>query len=167
MRVIFLDFDGVLNHRSTYKDHRFEGVRGLDPRNVKTFNILMRKAKEKFGELPSIVISSSWRVGRTLEELRGILKDAGFEYPEQVIDKTYVHTMEIRGVEILSWLEGHGPQEGVVVIDDNPSDMQTMRGRLIQTYKHIDRALKFLGQPIGQQKTPTVVEAPSSEAWKI
>jgi hypothetical protein len=158
MRTVFLDFDGVVNHRGTSKKYKINGVRGIDPRNVRTLNLLMKQATEKFGETPSIVISSSWRYGYTAAELGVLLNEAGFEYSKSIIGITGSHPTEIRGYEIQAWLESHGPTEGIAILDDN-TDMMHFRNRLVQTsdttglcVNHIRVALEFLAMPIAGRK---------------
>ena len=163
MWVIFLDWDGVLNSRATFgRGHRLEGFRGLDPQNIKVFNLLMKRAEQRLGEFPKVVISSSWRVGKTTEQLRAILAEAGMEQPEQVIGRTGIHFQEIRGLEIQQWLEEHGSAEGMVILDDVPGFMAHFRNKLVQTsdehglrYKHIDRALKLLLTPVVSPRRST------------
>lgn len=151
MRVIFLDFDGVVNCKASWtRGYRVNGFRGIDPANVKTLNLLMKRIEERFGEPAKIVISSTWRNDFDLFDLKGLLVDAGFEHPTLIIDKTGIHPSDIRGLEILEWLTTHGPVDGFVILDDH-TDMAHLRRWLVQTsdqhglcYKHIDRVLKTL-----------------------
>lgn len=120
MKVVFLDIDGVLNSRRTaiafeaYGRPGFSDEYYLDPIALKLIEKLCIITKAK------IVISSSWRVGASLEELQHVFKD----YNVSVIGFTpriYDHT-KVRGDEIQEWL---GENEGVthyVIIDDD-SDM--------------------------------------------
>lgn len=80
MRVVFLDFDGVLNHG-------YDKVRGAPsgfdysvPSCVLALNALTRAMDAK------IVVSSSWRLQHTLDELRTTLRLWGVEAP--VLDVT-------------------------------------------------------------------------------
>jgi histidinol phosphatase-like enzyme len=69
MNVIFLDFDGVLNHQLWYK-RRMDEVDTesivskypfyeFDPESIKRLNRIVKETNSK------IVVSSSWRIGQT------------------------------------------------------------------------------------------------------
>lgn len=158
MYVIFLDFDGVLNHRGSFKKYKQGSVRGVDPRNVKFLNLLMLQALEKLGELPEIVVSSTWRTCYPLEQLKEILKASGFEYSDRVVGVTPVHGTGTRGFEIQMWLEHRCDVDSFVILDDN-TDMVHFRNRLVQTSdalgmqaNHIRVALKHLSRPFLPKK---------------
>ena len=74
--VIFLDFDGVLRSRDSLDGDSF------DPAAIARLTAIVRRT----GAL--VVISSSRRIGRTVEDLRRVLASAGFPYPQRVVDKT-------------------------------------------------------------------------------
>ena len=90
MKIIFLDIDGVLNHEKWY-ERRYENIdMGLvvseypkyefDPNSVECLNWLTDATNAK------IVVSSTWRLGRTVEELQELLKSVGVT--GEVIGKT-------------------------------------------------------------------------------
>jgi hypothetical protein len=90
MKVIFLDIDGVLNHQNWYQ-YRYENIDmklvsneypkyEFDPKSVECLNWITDATGAK------IVVSSTWRLGRTVEELQGLLKSVGVT--GEVIDKT-------------------------------------------------------------------------------
>lgn len=69
--IIFLDIDGVLNSVS-FRPLDPKGLADwLDPRNVRVLNELIRSTGA------DLVISSSWRLGRTEGELQAVLASAG------------------------------------------------------------------------------------------
>lgn len=79
--IIFLDIDGVLNHQKWY-NHRmdildqFEGQypKGeFCPETIELLNKLIENTGAK------VVVSSTWRLGRTIEELQNILNSVGFK----------------------------------------------------------------------------------------
>src|SRR5271154_3949306 len=90
MKCIFLDFDGVLNsHKFMLEEFELRGTVdgprgtvGLDSKAVARVNTLC----ERTGAV--IVVSSSWRYGHNLLELREILKEAGLAEVIKVIDTT-------------------------------------------------------------------------------
>lgn len=117
MKVIFLDIDGVLNSEE-WAVRRFEEMSTdaiensypygeFDKKLVVNLNKIVRETNAK------VVISSSWRQGRTMEELQKILDNKGFI--GEVIDMTpcmgaplgFGYTVP-RGCEIDWWLEQKG-----------------------------------------------------------
>jgi hypothetical protein len=131
MKVIFLDFDGVLNswafvNRTNVKG----GIIGIDPEAVARLSRLMRDTGAH------VVVSSTWRLFNTLEDLRRILTDAGLPKDQAalIIDKTPRLSGQHRGIEIALWLktEAKQPVESFVILDDD-SDMADLMDRLVQT----------------------------------
>jgi len=150
-KVTFLDVDGVLNNVKTKE--RYNGklgatafqLIGFDPKNVAAFNAFQRVANTQ------IVVSSSWRCGRSVEELREILRDAGVV--GEVIDKTGHALSRRRGFEIQDWLDAN-PVDGFVILDDS-DDMEHLLPKLVRTSwakgmlkKHVPLALKVLAEPV-------------------
>ena len=73
MRVIFLDFDGVLNSDSFFRANDGRYVPGaLDPGAVARLTALVARTGAK------VVIASTWRLDYTLERIREILAKHGF-----------------------------------------------------------------------------------------
>lgn len=157
MRVCFLDFDGVLNDAEflqTSKDHEDTEAGELNPVAVARLNRIVTATDA------AIVVSSSWRYGRTVEHLRGMLESRGFL--GRVIDKTAdwskftdgnVYAAKERGDEIRSWLDEHPEVDTFVVLDDD-SDMSAVRDRHIKTSfhggglldEHVDMAIRMLSE---------------------
>lgn len=150
MKVVFLDFDGVLN---TFALIRAEGARldRLDPAAVARLNTIVARSGAK------VVISSSWRVHRTLDELRAMLLELGFS--GEVIDRTpelpsslYGDPFIARGREIQAWIEARGePLESYVIIDD--AYLEEAAQFLVKTEteaglldEHVALALEILGE---------------------
>lgn len=99
MRLIFLDIDGVLNSELWSKNpesHVDGNRRWFDPRCVSLLNKLTDKTEA------SIVVSSTWRVGKTTMELKELLSEMGIT--GEVISKTGQSESGIRGVEIHEWM---------------------------------------------------------------
>ena len=63
IRILFLDFDGVLNHPLTW-GNRDDTVIDID--KVKRLNDLLTKTGAK------IVVSSSWRFGHSINEMQNL-----------------------------------------------------------------------------------------------
>lgn len=115
-RVVFLDIDGVLNNRHTRPALRTSLVDWLDPDNVRVWN--------QFGDTSpnpiEVVLSSSWRTGRTLTELREILSAGGLRYLPAGATPELPHSDNHRGREISAWLQHCDfiPYRYVVMDDD-------------------------------------------------
>lgn len=138
-KIIFLDIDGVLNHQLWYKQTRNEPKSDdydwdLDyfcPWTVELLNGLCERTGAE------IVLSSSHRTGKTVEECQAYLKKGGIT--AKVIGRTpklwfnsdmeeYTYSVP-RGCEIKAWLEtnkgilGAKMEEVRYVILDDDSDM--------------------------------------------
>lgn len=148
MKVLFLDFDGVLNndfHLRKIKNHPSESHHGLDPKNVNVLNQLYKKVPNL-----NIVISSSWRIGKSIEWLQDLLTDAGFHYSNKIISVTPFSGRGPRGNKIQKWLDQHLDVAEFVIVDDD-QDMAHLMGRLVKTSfryglqeKHIEEILRVL-----------------------
>lgn len=148
-RVIFLDIDGVLNNASDWfalpiahgpgchKGSRISPI---------ACGLVDRLARELDAD---IVISSTWRIGRTVETLAAQLAPFGLD-PERIIGKTpnldgaendqtrtsdglIVCYSNRRGREIRAWMVDHGLTDDQVVILDDDSDMGDLLPRLVKT----------------------------------
>ena len=157
MKVIFLDFDGVLNSQSWYKRRVDEvGLKDvhtnypnyeIDPETVKRLNFIISETGAK------VVVSSTWRLGRTVEDLHNILKFAGFS--GEIIDVTsHMRIKDYsvpRGCEIDKWLEDKdfrrvdwsveklrakvekAQVKNYVILDDDSDMLYNQREHFVQT----------------------------------
>jgi hypothetical protein len=148
VKIIFLDFDGVLNHAKT---PAVDGLLPLDPRCVDILNRLLGHEITAF-----VVISSSWRIGRELHQLRDILVKAGLKltYASRLLGVTQ-QTQFCRGNEIQTWLNSmYGTPDSILILDDD-SDMGPLKPYLLQTSldtgglreDHLSAAIEMLGRP--------------------
>ncbi len=122
-KVIFLDFDGVLNSEDHYRINSPQEE--LDRRAVAHLTKIIEATDCE------IVISSTWRKFYSLEELRDILIDYGLpeQYGPKIIGKTpdldkrisgsILHTSAMRGDEVRVWLEENNFDGNYVAIDDD------------------------------------------------
>jgi len=122
MKIIFLDFDGVVN--------RFdepESFRKLSPSCVENLNRLVELSDA------NIIITSSWKGHMPLvSDLTKVLVNAGFRFPKKVIGKT-PRTFFPRGREIEEWLKDCEYKiESFVILDDD-SDMEPFLDKLVET----------------------------------
>lgn len=160
IKVIFLDFDGVLNSSQFMtQEHEAGRLKGssmmselIDPKAVALVNEIIKKT----GAV--VVVSSTWRLGRieidpskpinwetgenlrlkTPKDLEDILKRKGFE--GEVIGLTPRlggKERPQRGDEIQDWMDEYqeevGPISAFVILDDD-SDMVHLTSKLVQTH---------------------------------
>lgn len=129
MVVLFLDFDGVLNSIAFMKSQsaagKWEMVTArtgardwsnmIDPRAIVLLNGVVARTGAK------IVVSSSWRLALTKDEIISALRKRGFR--GDVIDATPHCSGEPRSFEIAAWLNhrGAGDVSRFAIVDDDPS----------------------------------------------
>jgi hypothetical protein len=163
MKVVFLDFDGVLNSHLFMLEERLQGrtgVVGLDPKAVAYVNDICAKT----GAV--VVVSSSWRYGRTLGQLKDALSEAGCtavvrdatplsheiangqlatafaEQGMRLTEEEAKRTLIVargRGHEIDAWLRAWSEIdeiESFVVLDDD-SDIAPHEDRHVKTSFHV------------------------------
>lgn len=122
--IIFLDIDGVFNCQMHYESEQFKDYLDKNYKSIK--KELRKQVKQKkierldyyasqickerikwFSELcqevyAEVVISSTWRMGKTIEELQEIMDYCGGSF--KIIDKT-PRTGYERGTDISKWLQ--------------------------------------------------------------
>lgn len=118
--MIFLDIDGVLA-----PIRRWDRYGDLDLACIRALNEIVA-----CGEA-DVVVSSTWRHGKTVAELQAMLDAEGFA--GCVVDKTPAGVAGAsRGDEIAAWLAAH-PVGGYVIIDDH-ADMGELGTHLVLTH---------------------------------
>ena len=118
--VIFLDIDGVLA-----PIRRWDRYGDLDPACIQVLNEIVARGGA------DVVVSSTWRHGKTVAELQAILESQGFT--GCVLDKTPTGAPGAgRGEEIAAWLADHAVA-GYVIIDDH-ADMGDLHTHLVLTH---------------------------------
>mgnify|MGYP001576710275 CR=1 FL=1 len=134
-RILFLDFDGVLNNKRWFASQLRAGrtCTDFDPRNMGHLKRIVQR-------LPNlqIVVSSSWRCGRTVAELGQLL--ARVVSSEQIFDKTPELLSRSRGEEICQWRMEWGIREHIApynirfaVLDDDGFDMVAVFDNFFRT----------------------------------
>ncbi len=163
MRIVFLDFDGVLNSHLFMLEERLQGrngVAGIDSKAVAHVNYICGKT----GAV--IVVSSSWRYGHSLGELKDILLKAGCTavvrdatplpheiangrlataFAEQGMDLTEEEAKRTliiakgRGHEIDAWLRAWSEVDDIesFVVFDDDSDIAPHEDRHVKTSFHV------------------------------
>lgn len=122
------------------KDKQDYEISQFDPRCVELLNSLIEQTDAK------IVVSSSWRLGRTVDELRELFSQVGIK--GDIVDKTpYLrfsnndyHKSVPRGCEIKAWLENSKDILGskmskvnYVILDDDSDMLWWQREHFVQT----------------------------------
>lgn len=144
MKLLFLDIDGVIN--SVQANSMFNKFRdaGKIPDHYRPYrddefcpicvSNLINITKE-FDDL-KIVISSSWRIGTTLEQLQDYLEPLGISR-DLIIDKTPYFPGEERGYEIFYWLKENNHTETKYVVLDDDSDMTLVWNNFFKTDNYV------------------------------
>ncbi len=118
-RVIFLDIDGVLA-----PIRQWDRYGDLEPACIAVLNEIVAQTGA------DVVVSSTWRYGKTVAELQEMLDAHGFA--GRVRDKTPVGPPgATRGEEIAAWLSRDRVDDYVIV--DDHVDMGPLVSRLVLT----------------------------------
>lgn len=182
MKIIFLDIDGVLNSQNWY-EYRYENIDmklvsdnypdyEIDPGAIKQLNRIIAETEAK------VVISSTWRHGRTIQELQTLLEKCGFvgeiiSITPSLHFNTDVGMSVPRGCEIEKWLKDQGFQrinwsisvqqeyldkskvKNYVILDDDGDMQYGQREHFIWTptkegltQEHADKAIAILNQSL-------------------
>lgn len=112
-KVIFLDIDGVMNSVTTPFGDRRRLSTFLDPSNVAVLNQIVRAT----GAV--VVVTSTWRLTMSIEQLRGHFEDAGCV--AEIVDVTPDLDAYRRDREVRAWLAAQRePPRRWVILDDDP-----------------------------------------------
>ena len=135
MKVIFLDFDGVLNCERYVKQSEQFGVI-IDPEKLK----LVKKIVDATGA--KIVLSTSWREHWDIDTARcdkiGLQINEIFASADiEIFDKIPEINLR-RAFQIDCWLSEHPDVTDFVVIDDEFIGADFMNDRFVKTSNYID-----------------------------
>ena len=160
MRCIFIDIDGVPNNREFFRTSVGAPDDAIDPAAIERLSRIVRATGAE------VVVSSTWRCGKSVDDLTETLRRAGFV--GVVRDKTpdfLPDPAAVRGDEIQSWLDDYAQKVseclsdwaktkyavGSFVILDDDSDMVHLSHRLVQTSfatglldEHVKKAIAML-----------------------
>ncbi len=133
MKVIFLDFDGVLLPLPTDGHYEPDLKPGTEAMN--NLNLLIQLTRAE------VVVTSAWRVSRTVKELEELLKSWGYKW--SVLDKTKNGDGdEDRGYDIQYWLANSREViDAFVVIDDDRTDLELFADKMVSPKP--DKGLQF------------------------
>ena len=140
MKIIFLDFDGVLNHENYYNERinkKFIGYpeypySEFDKDTILNLNKIVLETNAK------VVITSTWRQSRTIEELQKLLNYFGFI--GEIIDVTpslrNLGDHVLRGNEIYKWIienvNDYFSFNEYVILDDDIDMLYYQRNNFIK-----------------------------------
>lgn len=163
MKLLFLDIDGVLNSQVFY-EQRHEQIKAgkaerdypLDefcPKAIELINRICRETGAK------VVVSSTWRHGRTVEQLQTLFNSVGATF--EVVGKTPdlcrqtengLWLSAVRGDEIKKYTD-ESNCKSFVILDDDGDMLDCQRENFIQTSwldglteKHAAQAVEILGK---------------------
>ena len=156
MKILFLDFDGVLNSEAFFRAHGNRYLpETLDTLAVARLNAILARTGAR------VVVSSTWRLGYSQAELQAILERHGFageiigvtpQIEEVDADGIRVALHRPRGQEIQAWLSAQPEAPEAFVILDDQDDMEHLAGRMVQTTfatglgdPHVEAAVQMLG----------------------
>lgn len=112
-RILFLDFDGVLNSTGWAVRTQQKGVWGIDRDTIPALQRILDATGCE------IVVSSTWRLFHSLAELRRKLRLAGLRDPIPIIDRTPTLREGFRGAEVEAWRSLICFQGPYVILDDD------------------------------------------------
>lgn len=122
--IIFLDFDGVVE--TIYWEKDDDGSWSFNVHKAGKNELNNKQAigwlNELYSKVPyDIVVSSTWRIGMTIEELQNLITNSGFNPEIKVIGMTPRLYLQ-RGEEIQAWIDENNFTGRYIIIDDD-SDM--------------------------------------------
>ena len=125
MRFLFLDVDGVLN-RVGYRPAENVGLRSwIEPEIATRLSALVREIDTH------LVLSSDWRLDRTIDHLRAELAAAGVE--RRLHDVTPSLAGAPRWREIEAWMSANAIAADAIAIVDDGHDMGPLARRFVRT----------------------------------
>ena len=150
--IIFLDFDGVVE--TIYWEKDTDGSWSFNVHKSGRKELNNKQAigwlNELYKKVPyDVVVSSTWRIGMSKDELQELLINSGFNPAIKVLGKTPVLYLQ-RGLEIQEWIDTAEFKGKFIIIDDD-SDMCHLLPLLVRcdcqlgfTIYDYQKALKLL-----------------------
>lgn len=132
--IIFLDFDGVVE--TIYWEKAEDGSWSFNIHKHSRNELNNKQAigwlNELYKNVPyDIVVSSTWRIRMSVEELQELITNSGFNKDIKVIGKT-PQLYQSRGYEIQQWIDDNNFKGKFIIIDDD-SDMCHLLPLLVRT----------------------------------
>lgn len=145
---MFLDFDGVLNSHQSFNfwNHNRDQKKWEDSMyaswtgSLKEYlgqefcPIALNNVEDLIRKVPDlkIVVSSSWRIGETVDTLKAILAPAKL-VSKAIIDVTPRFSGKPRGEEIQYWLDKHPEVTDYVIVDDDSDMLDSQKEHFVKT----------------------------------
>ena len=167
MKLIFLDFDGVINSNKYFASKIFIKEYNtcggdyhpikLDKKKIKLINKLVHESGA------SVVVSSAWRLQYCVCELNDLLKQRGAEFAvidtTPIFDNGSILRTVPRGEEIQLYIDTICIEPESFVIIDDYADMLHLSKYLVQTdsevgitEEDVKNALQILEKNYGERK---------------
>jgi hypothetical protein len=152
MKILFVDFDGVLNSDRYFEGNEYVEYRKsvnegsetynhsfhLDPSAIELLNGLMNDIYDL-----RIVISSTWKRYGRLDECKSYLGERGFTHVGKIIGATPDLSDVMRGQEIREWCIAHiGEFENYCIVDDNDDMLPEQLPYFVQTDSRVGLTVK-------------------------
>jgi len=142
VKYLFLDIDGVLNSDDWYSSEEYNDLvkRDLHKKgHIPDHHIdskAVRLLSDFLREYPlDVIISSSWRLHYSLDEIKEILKLKGFR--GKIVDRTEMNIQKDktlpRGWLIANYIQGKKIKPGEIIIFDDKNNMNDLNHRFILT----------------------------------
>ncbi|MDC3959881.1 HAD domain-containing protein [Polyangium jinanense] len=155
MKIVFLDFDGVLNHYLMLLNEPSEQRKRFSQPAVERLNAIVKRTGAR------VVVSSSWREWNSVDALRTLLAEEGFV--GEVLDHTPIlhprtarlpdpNPGQTRCMEIMQWIDARPERpESFVALDD--LDLEWLAAYHVKTESdtglldaHVEMAIDILGE---------------------
>ena len=138
-KILFLDFDGVLNSERSANQtgNRYKFAKD----SIAALNMVLQLTEAR------IVVTSSWRESWTLIENAAFLENAGI-VKGRVVGKTAVLENKERGSDIDSWLRSAPYAIKSFAILDDRDDMATHKHRLVRIDPKIGLTMELANRVI-------------------
>ena len=146
MKVVFLDFDGVININGSFS-----------PAAIKNLSKLLEKDPEL-----KIIVSSSWR-HNGLKFVKDTLSKEGID-KDRVVDTTDSTQRDDRGHHIERWIQDHKPEAFVIL--DEAQNSRPDQMKMFLTRMGFDSKVVVIGD-VTQSDLPSAEVNGLSEANKV
>ena len=162
MRIVFLDFDGVITTSGTYKratkvmvPQAWGEAKAVWPNPIEliTPDLVANVSTLCLRAEAGIILSTSWRNEFTQPKLDEFLRATGLDASIPILGVT--PNTGHRGKEIAASVEAHGLTKNDICILEDEEDVSPFRGRQIKTSfvgsrpgftaRHLTRALRLFG----------------------
>lgn len=147
MKVLFLDFDGVLNSQD-YRDRYGSMGAGIDKSKMPLLKRLVDSTDAKIVIITSL--REYWDKDPDKCDYFGkVINETFAEYGLEIYDKTSVLENEKREDEIFQWFVDHPATKNYVAIDDGALFANFLVGHFVQPKdgleeEHVEKAIEIL-----------------------